>query len=428
MVATGNETTYLRASRAILETIFQDWQPRTFAVRFWDGSVWGTETQEEPRFTLVLRHPGALRQMFLPPTELALAEAYLFDDFDIEGDIEAIFPVAKYLRDENRGLAAQVRLGAELLRLPDGRSLRPQQGAQLDGQVHSIARDRQAIAYHYNRSNAFYALWLGKRMVYSCAYFATPQDDLDTAQERKLDYICRKLRLRPGERLLDIGCGWGGLVIYAAQHYGVKAHGITLSAPQAELANERIQAAGLADRCTVEVRDYREIETPGAYDKLVSVGMFEHVGQALLPTYFAQALRLLRPGGAFLNHGIAIHRIASFSNETFLGRYVFPDGDLVPIYVTLRAAEEQGFEIRDVESLREHYTLTLRHWVRNLEAHADEVRRVTDDLTYRVWRLYMSGSVYGFLSNENTVYQTLLVKPQHGVSFLPLSRADWYRV
>jgi len=297
----------------------------------------------------------------------------------------------------------------------------------LRGARHSKERDRQAVTYHYNRSNDFYALWLDSRMVYSCAYFTTPDDDIDIAQERKLDYISRKLRLRPGERLLDIGCGWGGLVIYAAQHYGVESYGITLSEPQAEFAQKRIEEAGLTGKCKVEVRDYRDVHEADSFDKIVSVGMFEHVGEALLPTYFKQAWQLLHPGGVFLNHGIASDSFdEAHAKTSFVNHYVFPDGELLPINTTLRAAETSGFEVRDVESLREHYTLTLRHWVQRLEAHAEEARKLTNDVTYRVWRLYMSGSAHAFKAGTNNIYQTLLAKPDRGDSGLPLTRTDWY--
>jgi cyclopropane-fatty-acyl-phospholipid synthase len=243
-----------------------------------------------------------------------------------------------------------------------------------------------------------------------------------------LDHICRKLRLRSGQRLLDLGCGWGGLVIHAAQQYGVEATGITLSQPQADLANERIAQLGLGDRCRVLVRDYREVNESASYEALVSVGMFEHVGAAVLPTYFTRAWQLLKPGGVFLNHGIANtaadqpQRGRSFSDT-----YVFPDGELVPISTTLRAAEESGFEVRDVESLREHYAMTLRHWVQRLEAHHDQALRFVDEPTYRVWRLFMSGSAHGFTTGRLNVYQTLLVRTdEDGKSGLPLTRADWY--
>jgi cyclopropane-fatty-acyl-phospholipid synthase len=300
--------------------------------------------------------------------------------------------------------------------------------ANFSGSLHSRERDRQAISYHYDLPAEFYALWLDQRMVYSCAYFATPEEDLDSAQERKLDYICRKLRLCRGERLLDIGCGWGGLIMRAAAHYGVEAVGITLSAPQAELARQRLRESGLSDRCRVEVSDYRDIEHGQLYDKIVSVGMFEHVGEAFLPEYFNRAYELLRPGGVFLNHGIAYSATYHRRGPSFSERYVFPDGEMVPINTTIRAAELSGFEVRDIESLREHYELTLHHWVRRLEAHAEQARGISDDTTYRIWRLYMAGSAHGFRTGRLNVYQTLLVKPRQGGSGLPLTREDWYRL
>jgi cyclopropane-fatty-acyl-phospholipid synthase len=442
----------VQTTLSLLQDLLGSSLERNFAVRLWDGTLWKPESASEelPRFTLVLQHPGALRKMFLPPNELTLGEAYIYNDFDIEGSVEAAFALGDQIMDDPLGQArglqgkmAQVRYGKRLLSLPNTGQPRPgDTAAKLRGSLHSKERDRQAITYHYDRSNDFYALWLDRRMVYSCAYFAAPDDDLDTAQERKLDYICRKLRLQPGERLLDIGCGWGGLVIYAAQHYGVEAYGITLSQAQAELAQKRIAEAGLSERCRVEVRDYRDVNeqghdqsagkagtrhSPYNFDKIVSVGMFEHVGQPLLPTYFRQAWQLLRPGGVFLNHGIASVITDPPQHESaFNQRYVFPDGELVPISTTLRAAETSGFEVRDVESLREHYALTLRHWVRRLESHAEEARQLASDITYRIWRIYMSASIHAFLTGGVNIYQTLLAKPDRGDSHLPLTRADWY--
>jgi cyclopropane-fatty-acyl-phospholipid synthase len=418
-------------SLSFLDNLLGEHYPRDFAVRLWDGTVWDAEPGQAARFTLVLKHPGALRRMFWPPGEISLSEAYIYDDFDIEGEIEAVFPLADDLLTRHRSFTERLRQARRVLSLPaDGRDGRPRAGrraARLQGSRHSKTRDRRAVTYHYDVPGEFYALWLDERMVYSCAYFATPDEELDAAQERKLDYICRKLRLRRGERLLDIGCGWGGLVVHAARRYGVSALGITLSEPQAELANGRIQRAGLEDRCRVEVRDYREIEEWRAYDKLVSVGMFEHVGEARLPDYFSRAYRLLRPGGVFLNHGVSRNPNTPVRRgPTFINRYVFPDGELVPIGTTIGAAEGSGFEVRDVESLREHYALTLRHWVRRLEDSADEARRIVDETTYRVWRLYMSGSAHGFQTGRINVYQALLLRPDRGESGLPLTRADWY--
>ena len=395
-------------------------------VRLCNGTGWPDAAPR--RATLVLKHPGALRAMFLPGTELGLGEAYIYDDFDIEGDAESVFDLADALTEAVSSKAKKLRLARGLLRLPPGAD--HQHGrrgpARLTGRRHSLERDRQAVTYHYDVSNDFYALWLDRRMVYSCAYFFSSDEDLDTAQERKLDYLCRKLRLRPGQRLLDLGCGWGGLVMFVAEHYGVDATGIALSQPQAELANERIAAAGLSDRCRVQVQDYREVNDPEGYDALVSVGMFEHVGAKLLPTYFARAFRLLRPGGVFLNHGIARRADEERPRLTFSGAYVFPDGELTPLNVALHAAEESGLEVRDVESLREHYMLTLRHWVRRLEAHHAQALNYVDEPTYRVWRVYLSGSAYGFRVGVTNVYQTLLVKPDREESGLPLPRGDWY--
>lgn len=421
----------LQVSLSFLHEMFAGYKPRDFAIQFWDGSTWGAEAGQAARFTIVLRHPGSVRKMFWPPTNTTLAEAYVYNDFDIQGDMHSFFAMTNYLKDLPWTPEQRMKLAWRLvfgLPLQD-RNKTGRQEAQLSGDVHSQERDQQAIRYHYDVSNDFYRLWLDPAMVYSCAYFEDAGQDLATAQKRKLEHICRKLRLQPGERLLDIGCGWGGLIMHAAQHHGAQALGITLSQNQLQLARERIAAAGLNDRCRVELCDYRKLEEPaGSFDKLVSVGMFEHVGAALLPGYFKQAFDMLRPGGTFLNHGIARKFDVPKEHEAdFAKRYVFPDGELVPISTTLHAAEEAGFEVRDVESLREHYELTLRHWVKNLEDHADEARQATDDTTYRIWRLYLAGSANGFRTSIYSIHQALLVKPDNGQARLPLTRNDWYR-
>jgi cyclopropane-fatty-acyl-phospholipid synthase len=416
-----------RATLALLEDVFGEIRTDRFAVRLWDGTEWGSS---HAGCTLVLAHPGALRTMLLRPSELSLGEAFVFGDVDVEGELEAVFPVAEQLLERDRGLAERARLAQRLLALP--RRPRPHDreryAARLHGRRHALRRDRQAVAYHYDVSNDFYTLFLDRNLVYSCAYFSSARDSLDEAQERKVDLICRKLGLREGERLLDIGCGWGGLLLHAAAHYGVEAVGITLSRAQAELARERVASEGLEDRCRVEIRDYRELPAEPRYDKVVSVGMFEHVGERQLPTYFRRTWTLLRPGGLFLNHGIArpLGQTGA-AGPSFRQRYVFPDGELAPISATIGAAEAAGFELCDIESLREHYTLTLRHWVRRLEAQAEEARRTAGEVAYRIWRLYMAAGAHRFATNQLSVYQTLFAKPDRGASGVPLTRGDWYR-
>lgn len=417
----------VKQTLSFVENLFGPYRPRNFAVRLWDGTTWGPERGQPARFTLVLHHPDSLRKMFWPPGELTLAEAYIHDDFDIEGDIESVFPLSDYF-EERSGNFRNIQLLADLFRLPASPIHQANRTAAfLKGTPHSRKRDRQAVTYHYNISGDFYRLWLDRRRVYSCAYFAASDEDLDTAQERKLDYICRKLRLKPGERLLDIGCGWGGLILHAASRYGVRARGITLSRPQAQWANDRFREAGLDENCLAEEMDYREIPEREEYDKLVSIGMFEHVGVARLREYFGIAWRLLKPGGIFLNHGIAYGPGVKDQNlSPFIHKYVFPDGELVPVTTALSASEDAGFEIRDVESLREHYALTLRHWVRRLEGNYEHAFQSAGEAVYRIWRLYMSGAAHYFTTGRLNVYQAMLSKPNRGVSGLPLTRADLY--
>ena len=420
----------------LLDELFRVEEGPRVSVRLWDGSYWPEDASFSTR--IVLNHPGALRSMFLPGHELGLGEAYLYDDFDIEGTCEDVFDLSSEIAKRTSGWRVKLRAAKELLSLPsddehpwlkkNGNQLK-RAPVKLTGRRHSPERDQLAVTFHYNLSNAFYKLWLDRRMVYSAAYFQSAEEDLDAAQERKLDYICRKLRLQQGQKFLDIGCGWGALVIHAAGRYGVDATGITLSEPQAELANKQIEEAGLHGRCRVRVADYREMADKETYDALASVGMFEHVGEALLPVYFRQAYDLLKPGGVFLNHGI-VRRMGDIphAGRNFVDTYVFPDGELIPVSVTLKASEDAGFEIRDLESLREHYAMTLRHWVKRLEKAHEEALRYVDEPTYRVWRLYMSGSANGFARGRISVYQALLSKPgAGGASGLPLTREDWYR-
>jgi cyclopropane-fatty-acyl-phospholipid synthase len=435
MHAVSSENSIEEKTRRVLSEIFTGVSLEKVGVRLWNGAVW---PDSQPRKAILrLNHPRALSQMFLPGTEAGLAEAYLHDHFDIEGDIESAFEIGDFLLERLGDWKRKLKIGGLLMMLQQSeerstvRRAARQLLPRIRGKKHSLERDRRAVTFHYDISNDFYQLWLDRRMVYSCAYFKSAGDGLDAAQEQKLNHICRKLRLQPGQRLLDIGCGWGGLIIHAAKHFGVYGEGITLSKPQADLARDRITKAGLSNRASVDFRDYREIGTHGDefYDAIVSVGMAEHVGRERLPDYFRVAHRALKRGGVFLNQAIGegVVRRPSPSDDSFIEQYVFPDGDIPPLPIMLDAAESAGFEIRDVENLREHYALTLRHWLCRLEAHHEHALRFVDEATYRVWRLYIAGSAHGFRRGHIAVYQTLLAKlGTAGETNLPLTRYDWY--
>jgi cyclopropane-fatty-acyl-phospholipid synthase len=394
---------------------------RPFEVRLWDGSVLPATT--EPRATLVLGR--GLLEGLAPPLDLALGEAFVRGDLEVEGELEAVMEALEHVEFP----ASPLEWVREVALRGSGiRAL----GAHLHGVVHSPARDRQAVSHHYDLSNDFYRLWLDSRMVYSCAYFPQGEESLEQAQEAKLELICRKLRLGPGERLLDIGCGWGGLVIYAAQHFGVEALGITLSKAQLEEARARVRREGLEGRVRIEELDYREVH--GRFDKVASVGMAEHVGRANLPRYFQSAFACLEPGGLFLHHAIAQGPLRSKSptwaaSGEFMRRYIFPDGEILPLWEMLREAEAAGFEVRDVEDLREHYARTLELWRHGLEGRFPEAISLVGPERARLYRLYLAASAHQFAFGHLAVHQTLLAKPgPRGRVNLPWSRADLYQV
>jgi len=444
------ETTGVRADdspigrcREVLAAFFGEPHERSFDVKFWDGAVDRGSAAQSP-YTLVLNRPAALRRMLLPPNEVSLVESYISGDVDVEGSMEAAAGLADAIGNRLHSPVGVAKLIRLVLRLPgqaadDLNDARFPERARNLGPRHTPVRDAAAVRFHYDVGNNFYKLWLDRRMVYSCAYFHSADDSLDVAQEAKLDLICRKLRLKPGDRLLDIGCGWGGLIMYAAERYGVDATGITLSENQASLARERIDQAGLGERCRVAIRDYRTLTADDGYDKIASVGMIEHVGLSHLPVYFASAFRALKAGGLFLNHGIVSLREARpksirdkifaklWKADSFIDTYVFPDGKLTASADVIAAAEASGFEVRDVESLREHYAMTLRHWVRSLDEKSREAIGIVGNHTYRVWKLYMAGSAHAFATAGINVIQTLLAKPDAaGRSNLPLTRDDIY--
>jgi cyclopropane-fatty-acyl-phospholipid synthase len=396
---------------------------RRFALRLWDGSELPPPDGGTPHVTLVVRSPRALAYVAREPNQLGLGRAWVTGDLDVEGELEDVLRLQERFRELRLGwsdrlaaLRAAMKLGAIGLRRP----AIPEPEARLSGKRHSLRRDRIAVRHHYDVSNAFYRMVLGPTMVYSCAYFESPDETLEQAQERKLDLICRKLRLRSDERLLDIGCGWGSLVLHAAERYGVRAVGVTLSEPQSELARERIREAGLADRCEIRVVDYREVDD-GPYDKIASVGMYEHVGAAKLGEYMSRVRALLRPGGLFLNHGIVRVADRPPDQKSFIARYVFPDGALHSVSAVIGAMEQAGLEVRDTESLREHYALTLRRWLANLAANREQAIAEAGPERERIWRLYMTGAALSFERGDISVHQ-VLGTPSGAEHGLPLAR------
>jgi cyclopropane-fatty-acyl-phospholipid synthase len=413
--------------------------PGVLTLKLWNGAAIraGTDAAlgSDSPFALVFRSPETVWSAVLGNDPLALADAYFRGELDIEGDFFAALSIKDHLDALRMPRAEKLLVAFTALRLRmlnaaahhTERLFAPSDAPRI--KAHSKAENREAIHFHYDVSNEFYALWLDRAMVYSCAYFENPQVDLAAAQQAKLDHICRKLALRPGEKFLDIGCGWGALVIHAAQHYGVQAQGVTLSPQQLKIARERIEQAGLGGRVSVELMDYRDLPGQALYDKIASVGMFEHVGLKNLPVYFSTVHRLLKPHGLFLNHGIT-HDTEGWQpnvSTEFINRYVFPDGQLDTISNVQRAMEHAKFEIADVEGLRPHYALTLRHWVARLERNRALALQYVNEATYRVWRLYMSACALQFESGEIGIYQILASKRAVGVPDLPLTRRHLYQ-
>jgi len=367
---------------------------------------------------------------------MQLAESYLHGDIDLQGDINELLAQREHFEKLKWSVNDRINLLLSALSIRDtathvGDELYSSDAVRrMPGlRRHSRDRDRAAIAFHYDKSNDFYRLWLDETMVYSCAYFKEATDDIHQAQRNKLDLICRKLRLQCGERLLDIGCGWGALVCWAAKYYGVKAHGITLSQQQYDYAQQTIRESGLQDQVTVELRDYRDVSKDQQFDKVSSVGMFEHVGIKHLPEYFQCVQRALKPGGLFLNHGITNDEEGwrPTAGTRFIQRYVFPDGELETISYIQRVMEHTGFEIWDVEALRPHYALTLRHWLSRLEESHDKASALIGEMMYRVWKLYIAVSASQFDRGSIGVYQVLAINGRGKANSLPMIRDDIYR-
>jgi cyclopropane-fatty-acyl-phospholipid synthase len=426
----------IKQASDLLTRLFRRY-PGSLTLRLWEGTTLrvgaAAGSGRDSPFALVFRNPQVVWSAVLRRDPLTLAEAYFRGELDIEGDFFGALCIKDHLEALQLPAGEQLRaiLIAWRLRMLNAAAhaetpLAPANAPSV--KLHSKAENRDAIHFHYDVSNEFYALWLDREMVYSCAYFETPDVDLDAAQHAKLEHICRKLSLKAGEKFLDIGCGWGALVIHAAQRYGVRAHGITLSPQQLKVAQERIARAGLEGSVSVELLDYRDLPGEAKYDKVASVGMFEHVGLKNLPVYFSTVHRLLKPNGLFLNHGIT-HDSEGWErclSTEFINRYVFPDGQLDTISNIQRAMEHAKLEIADVEALRPHYAMTLRHWVARLERHRARALQYVNEATYRVWRLYMAACALQFESGEIGIYQVLANKRAAGNPRIPLTRRHLY--
>jgi cyclopropane-fatty-acyl-phospholipid synthase len=376
-------------------------------LELWNGHRF--DLAPAPTVTIAIPKPSALRY-FVPPDLNKLGEAFVEGHIRVEGPLHEVFRVCASLA---RSVAASTRAGFHFVTR------------------HSRSRDREAIEYHYDVSNDFYALFLDRDMVYSCAYYRHDDDALDTAQQQKIDHILNKLMVKPGERLLDIGCGWGALVVRAAKKYGARATGITLSKNQLEYARARIRAEGLQDRCRVELCDFRDIANLGEFDKIASVGMFEHVGLKNLPAYFGNIHAVLAHDGLVLNHGITSSNADSSWTDLgageFIDRYVFPDGELPHVSLVLKEMTAAGLEATDVESLRRHYARTCHEWASRLEANRERAMKIAGERRLRIWQIYLAGSAYGFANGWMNIHQVLGCKTENTQAKpLPLTRDYMY--
>jgi cyclopropane-fatty-acyl-phospholipid synthase len=379
-------------------------------VRFWDGAVVRATEDGAPTFTL--RSPRALAHALRAPGELGIGRAYVAGLLEVD-DMERALRIVDTFEPPALSLGQKLRLGGALVRAC-GLTLPPRRPAAelcLRGERHTIARDRRAVQHHYDTGNDFFALFLDASMTYSCALFSRGASSLEEAQEAKLDLVCTKLGLREGERLLDVGCGWGSFVVHAASRYGVRALGVTLSEPQAELGRRRIAEAGLADQVEIRVADYREL-TGERFDAIASIGMVEHVGEERIDLYARRLAELLEPGGRLLNHGIAKLKDFDTPDEgPFSERFVFPDGVPLPLSRVVQAIERAGMEPRHIEGLPGDYAQTLTHWIERYESRYAEAERLAGPERARVWRLYLRAARQGFATGWASVYQVLAHRP-----------------
>ena len=380
------------------------------SVEFWNGKC--VSVGDSPKVKAVLRRPAALKALARPGLG-KIGRAYVEGDIDLDCDVHDLAEFAEML------------CGPQQVRLDQRDS------DDWKWWWHTRLFDRRAISQHYDVSNDFFALWLDRQRVYSCAYFRRPDDSLDLAQQQKIDHVCRKLNLQPGERLLDIGCGWGALIFRAAEQYRAHATGITLSEQQHVYVQEQIRARNIGDRCEVRLLDYRDVPEDEPFDKIASIGMFEHVGKKNLPGYFAKIHRLLRPGGLVMNHGLTSAGLYSggMSRDVadFIERYVFPGGEIPHLSKEIELMAREKLECLDVECLRPHYARTLWHWAERLDARKDEARALVGEKKYRIWRVYMAGYALAFQRGWVSVNQVLAGRPlPNGALSTPLTREHVY--
>ena len=410
---------------AQLDRIFESYTGPGFSIRFWDGSSWVSH-DTNPDFGLWLRTEDAWHALCESPNDVALGAKYVDGEIEVEGDLYLALRALPLLES-----AIMKALPALVQKFRHHSTVLANHVHRLAhwGRVHSQQRDAASIAHHYDKPPEFFKLFLGNSMVYSCAYFQSWSKTLDEAQSDKMDLICRKLDLRRDERFLDIGCGWGSLVLHAAEQYAAISRGISLSEKQVNHAVRRINEQQPPSQCEVEFMDFRDLawQKP-RFHKIASVGMCEHVGHKHIGEYFKHAYNMLFPRGLFLNHGITRRASTGGRSEpSFIDRYIFPDGELLTVSEMVNAAETAGFEVRDVEDLREHYEETLHRWVSALNENESEAIKLTDAPTVRTWRLYMSGCAEAFRRGDIAIHQLLLSKNDHGLSGAAKVREPWYR-
>ncbi len=410
-----------RLGAEIIRTVMTGYSGQV-AIRLWDGTL-ACGNYDAP-CVIVFKSTSGLRDLVLHRNLLRLADYYLSGEIDVQGDLASLFDLKSHLSSLNLPPATRLKLIFKAIRLPGKSKIASIKSWRARFSAH---RNSQAsISHHYDVSNDFYRLWLDPQMVYSCAYFHNEGQSLAEAQTDKLDIICKKLRLKPGQHLLDIGCGWGALAIHAARNYGVTVHGITLSKEQQAFALKRVRDEGLEQQIRIELCDYRDLPDKARYDRVVSVGMFEHIGIKNFPVYFRKIKRVMKPDGLFLNHGItSVTGWQRTPLTRFMNRYIFPDGELAKISTVVEAMEDAGFETLDVESLRRHYALTLRKWVAKLEKYRQQAIGHSSEVTYRLWRLYMAGCAYYFEEGSIGLHQVLAAQ-RHEPQVVPLSRDDIY--